>query len=77
MDTYKYGLNLSCYSYIISGCDVTQIYLPVDMIVFDLQVDRWKRQQEKKHLPWASVILCKWGSLAPLGLCLSFSIIVF
>jgi hypothetical protein len=47
------------------------------MIVFDLQVDRWKQQQEKKHLPLVSAILCKCRSLAPLGLCLSFSIIVY
>jgi hypothetical protein len=49
MDTYKYGLSLlSC---ITSGCDVTQIYLPVDMIVFDLQVERWKQEQEYSTFP--------------------------
>jgi hypothetical protein len=47
MDTYKYGLSLLS----LSGCDVTQIYLPIDMIVFDLQVDRWKQEWEYSTFP--------------------------
>jgi hypothetical protein len=31
--------------------DVTQIYRPIDMIVFDLQVDRWKQEREYSTFP--------------------------